>query len=130
MGDVSIKSLKSEDIKDKENKITPPNQALSEYDDRSEMKGPSGKEKKKQKEKKKADSNDMIGFKGSNVLSIKGYGKTKKHSKDANAKEEKISELNLSVSKPVEMSKVKRPAMNETNKVQEEKKPGSDENLG
>merc|ERR1712001_346161 len=31
--DVSIKSFKSEDIKDKENKITPPNHALSEYDD-------------------------------------------------------------------------------------------------
>ena len=125
--DLSIKSFKSEDTNYKE-KITPPNHSLSESEDRSKMKGPSGKEKKK--EKKKADHNDMIGFNGSNVLSIKGYGKTKKHSKDANAKEEKVSDRNLSASKPVEMSKVKGPAMNETNKIQEEKKQGSDENIG
>merc|ERR1712141_964828 len=70
--DLSVKSFKSEDINYKE-KIAPPNHSLSESEDRSKTKGPSGKEKKKQKEKKTADGNDEIGFKGSNVLSIKGY---------------------------------------------------------
>ena len=48
-------------------------------EDKSKIKGPSGKERKKQKEKKKADNNDITGFNGSNVLSIKGYCNTKKH---------------------------------------------------
>merc|ERR1712141_184750 len=42
--DLSIKSFKSEDINYKEKK-TPPNHSLSESEDRSKMKGPSGKEK-------------------------------------------------------------------------------------